>query len=59
MLARLLCFLLGHSYDELDVREGPQQHIRVVYGKCARCGAPVIEIHDLSDDEDSDTLDGS
>lgn len=56
MLARLLCFLLGHSYDELDVREGPQQHIRVVYGKCARCSAPVIEIHDLSDD---DTLDGS
>jgi hypothetical protein len=56
VLARLLCFLLGHSYDELDVREGPQQYIRVVYGKCARCGAPVIEILDLRDD---DTLDGS
>jgi hypothetical protein len=57
VLARLLCFLLGHTYDELDVREGPQQHIRVVYGKCARCGAPVIEIRDLR--EGGDTLDGS
>jgi len=62
VLARLLCFLLGHVFDELVVHEGLQPRVYVSRGACARCHAPVIEIRDLRDEEESnptDTLDGS
>jgi hypothetical protein len=56
MLARLICRLLGHVLDELNVIEGDPSYIYVSQGKCARCGAPVIEVRDLRDDENSDGL---
>lgn len=52
MLARLICLLLGHMLDELIVVEGEPSYIYVSHGKCARCGAPVIEVRDLRDDEE-------
>lgn len=52
MLARLICFLLGHVLDELVVLEGAQPPIYVSHGKCARCGTPVIEVRDLREEYD-------
>jgi hypothetical protein len=49
MLARLICFLLGHLLRELDVREGPHAGIYLSCGKCSRCGADVLEVRDLRD----------
>jgi len=60
MIARLLCFFLGHVLDELNVIEGTQPHIYVGHGKCARCGVPVLEVRDLRDEDpqaDVDTVD--
>jgi len=53
MLARLICFFLGHVYSALDVLESPQPHIRISYGECARCGEPGLEICDLRDEKET------
>lgn len=50
VLARLICFLLDHMFDELVVLEGSQPPIYVSHGKCARCGATIIAMHDLRDE---------
>jgi hypothetical protein len=52
VIARLICFLLGHAVDELAVHESPQPHIRISHGKCARCGVPVFELRDLRDEDE-------
>jgi hypothetical protein len=51
VLARLICFLLGHCFDPVDTYDSPQPHIRVIYVMCARCRAPGLEVLDLHDDE--------
>lgn len=51
MLARLICFLIEHVFDELDVREGPQ-NVYSCYGTCARCGVAVSEVCDLRNDDE-------
>lgn len=54
MLARLICLLLGHVLEELNVVEGEPSCIYVSHGKCARCGAPLMEVRDLRDDKGDD-----
>lgn len=53
VLARLICFLLGHVFDELVVLEGAQPPVYVSHSKCARCGARVVEVRDLRDEYDA------
>jgi len=50
VLARLICLLLDHVFDELAVLEGAQPPIYVSHGKCARCGASIVEVHDLREE---------
>ena len=50
MLARLICFLLGHALEELEAVECPQPHLHIRRGKCARCGVPIFELRDLRDE---------
>lgn len=61
MIARLICLLLGHALDELETIEGVPPPVSVRRGKCARCKAPIITVHDLRDEEgpkaDVDTID--
>lgn len=46
-LARLLCFLLGHVFDELVVHnEQGQPRVYIGSGVCDRCGKRVFEIPD-------------
>jgi hypothetical protein len=52
MLSRLICLLLGHVLDDLDVIEGAQPPIYICRGKCARCDAPIVEVCDLRDEYD-------
>jgi hypothetical protein len=47
MLARLICFLLGHSFDKAEMRETPHPDVFMVRGKCARCGALALQVHDF------------
>jgi hypothetical protein len=51
MLARLICFLLGHLLEDLVVRDGPESYVYVGDGKCSRCGAQAIELREDDDDE--------
>lgn len=46
MLARLICFLLGHLLEDLVIRESPDVYIYMGDGKCVRCGMQVVEIVD-------------
>ena len=52
MLARLICFLIGHVFDGREVLVSQQPHIYMSRGRCARCGIPVFEMRDLRDEED-------
>lgn len=45
-----MCWLLGHSLDELEKIEGVQPLIYVSHGRCSRCNAPVIMVRDLRDE---------
>lgn len=48
MLARLICFLLGHVFDDNRLFL-PQPGVRIRRGQCSRCGAVFIEILDPID----------
>lgn len=51
MLARLICFLLGHSFDEeVEVRETPHPDIYVLRSRCARCKTLSLQVRDMRDD---------
>lgn len=52
MLARLICFLLGHVFDGREILVSQQPHVYMSRGKCARCGVPVFEMRDLRDEDD-------
>jgi hypothetical protein len=51
MLARLICFLLGHSFNEVETRETPHPDVFVIRGKCARCGKLTLQVHDFRQPE--------
>lgn len=50
MIARIICFLLGHALDKLEEHGVVQSSVYVRSGKCARCGVPILEVRDLRDD---------
>ena len=50
MIARLICFFLGHALDKLEEHGAVQSPVYVRSGKCARCGIPIMEVHSLRDD---------
>ena len=50
MLARLICFLLGHSFDEEEeVRLTPHPDVYILRNTCARCGKPSLKVCDMRD----------
>jgi hypothetical protein len=49
MLARLICFLLGHTLDEHIVYEGGRPLFLVKRGECPRCKAAVFVMRDARD----------
>lgn len=56
MLARLICFLLGHAQNKLEALERVQPYVYVRRGKCARCGVRILEVRDFRDEDDSSRL---
>jgi hypothetical protein len=50
MLAKIICFLLGHITEELDVLDTVEPNVYIRRGKCDRCGAPVFEMYDLREE---------
>jgi len=47
MLARLICFLLGHSFSEREeVRLTPHPDVYVLRRTCARCGELSLQVCD-------------
>lgn len=52
MLARLICFLLGHVLEDECVQESERPRVFVSNGTCARCKAPLLEVIDLRDEEE-------
>lgn len=46
MLARLICFLLGHVFDGREVLVSQQPHVYMYRGKCARCGTRIFRMRD-------------
>lgn len=50
MLARLICFLLGHSFNEFEIYECPQPHVQIRRARCARCDSLFLEVRDLYED---------
>lgn len=53
-LARLICFLLGHVFDDNRIFL-PQPGVRIRRGQCSRCGAVFIEILDPDEPTPLDT----
>lgn len=51
MIAKIICFLLGHVSADLHVCATPDPHVYVRRGTCARCGVQVFELFDLRDEE--------
>jgi hypothetical protein len=49
MLARVICFFLGHIYAELVIEECVQKNVYVRRGTCDRCGKLVFEVLALED----------
>ena len=48
MLARLICLLLGHVFDELVVRDAQgQPRVYVGSGICDRCGKRVFSVPEI------------
>jgi hypothetical protein len=45
MLARLICYFLGHVLEEFY--EGPRgPHVYVSLNRCARCGTRIFEVRE-------------
>ncbi len=55
MIARVMCFFLGHSFARLEALERVQPYVYVRRGPCARCGTPIIEVRDLRDEDRKDS----
>lgn len=59
LLSGLICYLLGHVFDDLDIRETPQARVYTVIGSCARCSTQMFMVCDLrnEDPQEADTVD--
>ena len=51
MLARLICRLLGHVLEDLNVIEDASSCVYVTHWKCARCGKPIAEVREFRNEK--------